>query len=158
MSSVLFRPSLPLRRSLRAAAVTGAACLAVAVAAAPAAHAGPGGAFGTVYSLTQGPCVAVVDSSVNGDAYPNSAAFTVQTTMIGVGSCELTVTLRWRDVGDGSTGEFTVTAHGPGYWSNSGPGAIFSPGTGSFTGTVTVSAPSIGGSGEVAFDIPQYQG
>src|SRR5690606_2017432 len=87
MSSVLFRPSLPLRRplrrSLRAAAVTGAACLAVAVAAAPAAHAGPGGAFGTVYSLTQGPCVAVVDSSVNGDAYPNSAAFTVQTTMIG---------------------------------------------------------------------------
>src|SRR5690606_6797180 len=102
MSSVLFRPSLPLRRplrrSLRAAAVTGAACLAVAVAAAPAAHAGPGGAFGTVYSLTQGPCVAVVDSSVNGDAYPNSAAFTVQTTMIGVGSCELTVTLRWRDV------------------------------------------------------------
>lgn len=156
MSSELSRHSRSYR--FRAAALTGAAFTALAVAAAPAAHAGPGGAFGPIYSLTQGPCVAVVDTSVNGDAYPNSAAFTVQTTMIGIGSCELTVTLHWRNVADGQTGEFAVTAHGPGYWANSGPAAIFSPGPGSFTGWVTVNAASLGSSGEIAFDIPKYEG
>ncbi|AXK85593.1 hypothetical protein IU443_29020 [Nocardia farcinica] len=152
------RSSMSSARPVRTAAVAGSALTALLVATAPAAHAGPGGAFAPLYSLTQGPCVAMVASSVNGNAYPNQAAFTVNTTMLGVGSCELTVTLHWRNVQTGQTGEFAVTAHGPGYWSNSGPGAIFGPGVGSFTGWVSVNAPSVGASGEIQFDVPQYQG
>ncbi|NKY52867.1 hypothetical protein [Nocardia vermiculata] len=138
-----------------AAAAGAATVLATAV---PAAAEDTGGAFTTVYSLANGPCAAVVDSSVNGDAYPGMAAFTVEVRLAGVGNCSLDVTLNWRNTETGETGSVTETANGPGYWSNSGRSALFDPGYGEFTGTVTVGAAHIPEPGEVHFSNHPYQG
>ncbi|WP_067541171.1 hypothetical protein [Nocardia crassostreae] len=137
-------------------AITAASVGAIAftIGSAAPSHAGPGGKFNTIYSLTQGPCVAVVDTSINGNAYPASAGFTVGANMIGVGSCDLTVTLHYRNKNNGATGTFDVHPHGPGYWMNSGPAAIVYLGAGSYTGWVTVNAASIGSSGQIDFDVP----
>lgn len=142
--------------ALAAAGVAGAA--AVLATAAPAAAQDTGGDFATVYSLTNGPCAAVIDSSVHGDAYPGMAAFTVDGPLYGVGHCTLDVTLNWRNIDTGETGRVTETANGPGYWSNSGHSALFSPGYGDFVGTVTVGAAHLPEPGEVHFSNHPYQG
>ncbi|MFD4430455.1 hypothetical protein [Nocardia sp. NPDC058497] len=131
---------------------------AVALAVATAAPAAASSKFNTIYSLTQGPCVAIVDTSINGNAYPSSAGFTVTTNMLGVGSCSLTVTLHWRNLDTQETGTFDVHASGPGVWMNGGPTAIFQPGFGNFVGWVTVNANHIGDSGEAQFEVNPYQG
>ncbi|MFQ6393910.1 hypothetical protein ACLMAJ_10665 [Nocardia sp. KC 131] len=142
-------------RSLFVFSATPVAAIALLATAAPAAAEGN---FATVYSLTQGACVAQVDSNVNGDAYPSSAGFTVTTTMFGVGPCTLPVTLNWRNLDTGATGSFGVTAHGPGFWSNGGYSAIFQPGIGNFTSTVTVGATHVPEPGTQEFTVHQYQG
>ncbi|RDI49782.1 hypothetical protein DFR68_106219 [Nocardia mexicana] len=145
-------------RAALAAAALGAAATVIATAA-PASAQANGGKFTRVYSLANGPCAAVVDSSVTGNAYPSSAAFTVSTTMYGVGSCSLDVTLNWRHVETGQTGTVTRHANGPGYWGTDGRGSIFSPGVyGDFVGTVTVGAAHIPEPGEVRFSVQQYRG
>lgn len=133
------------------------AAAAIFAGAGPAAAA-PDGKFQTIYSLTQGACFAKIDSSVNGDAYPNQAAFTVASTMTGFGACKVDVTLHWRNVDTGATGTFNVTPQGPGFWMNSSYSTLFAPGFGHFTGTVSIGAPSFPASGEVQFDVTQYQG
>ncbi|MBF6132848.1 hypothetical protein IU501_07500 [Nocardia otitidiscaviarum] len=140
-------------RSALLCSAVATATTATAVALAAPAAAAPGGPFNTLYSLTSGPCVAVVDSSVKGDAYPGSAAFTVATDLYGVGSCQLTVTLHWRNETTGQTGTESVTPHGPGFWMNDGKSAIFSPGYGEIVGWVTVDQPHLGQSGEVPFTV-----
>ncbi|MBB5917907.1 hypothetical protein BJY24_006819 [Nocardia transvalensis] len=142
--------------ALSAVGLTAAA--AVIGTAAPASADTNGGKFTKIYSLTNGPCVAVVDSSVGGDTYPSSAGFTVSATLIGVGPCSLDVTLNWRNVDTGETGTKTQHASGPGYWGNDGRSAIFSPGIGNFVGTVTTSAGHVPESGEVAFTVHRYGG
>lgn len=137
-----------------AAALTVAALTATS---APAA-ATDGGSFDTVYSLAEGPCVAQLDASVTGDAYPEHAAFTVSTIMFGVGSCNLPVTLNWRNVDTGATGAVTKTANGPGHWMNDGRSALFRPGIGRFTATVTVGTAHIPEPGSVDFTVTKYQG
>ncbi|WP_330231950.1 hypothetical protein OHA40_05335 [Nocardia sp. NBC_00508] len=137
-------------------AVSAAAATLVATAA-PAAAA-PAVEFATVYTLAVGPCAGQVQMSVNGNAYPNHAAFTVSSTLLGAGPCTLPVTLNWRNVASGQTGAFQVIAHGPGYWGNSGHSALFAPGIGQFTATVTIGAPHFPEPGTVEFTVPQYQG
>ncbi|WP_324192658.1 hypothetical protein [Nocardia transvalensis] len=138
-----------------AAAVSTAAVIATA---APASADPNGGKFTTVYSLANGPCVAIVDTSVNGNAYPGAAAFTVGANLLGVGPCSLPITLNWRNLDNGQAGSFTQIANGPGFWGNSGPGAIFNPGYGNFAATVSVAAPHIPESGELRFTVQPYQG
>ncbi|MEV0293076.1 hypothetical protein [Nocardia sp. NPDC050710] len=122
------------------------------------ASAASGGKFQTIYSLTDGACVAVVDSSVHGPGYPNSASFTVSTNMIGFGSCGLDVTLHWKNVDTGESGTRTAHATGPGSWVSDPKSSIFQPGFGNFVGTVTVGAAHLGESGQVAFTVEKYQG
>ncbi|MFQ6326327.1 hypothetical protein ACLMAL_09330 [Nocardia sp. CWNU-33] len=141
-------------RSLFVLSATPVAAVALLATAAPATAEGK---FATIYSLTQGACFAQVDSSVNGDAYPSSAAFTVSTTMFGIGPCTLPVTLNWRNLATGATGSFTVTANGPGYWSNSSYSAIFQPGIGDFTSTVTIGAAHMPEPGNREFTVHKYQ-
>ncbi|MFI6867232.1 hypothetical protein [Nocardia sp. NPDC050406] len=143
------------RSILAFSAVTTATTASVVALAAPAA-AGGGGSFNTLYSLTNGPCVAVVDSSVKGDAYPNSAAFTVKANLYGLAQCGLTVTLNWRNLDTGQTGSKSVTPSGPGLWMNDGKSAIFQPGIGHIKATVTVDQQHLGQSGEVEFEVTQY--
>ncbi|MFE9323141.1 hypothetical protein ACIHDR_25955 [Nocardia sp. NPDC052278] len=131
---------------------------AVTATAAPASADSSGGKFATIYSLTNGPCVAIVDSSVNGNAYPGMAAFTVTAQMIGVGQCSLDITLNYRNVDTGETGSFTAHANGPGFWGNSGYSALFSPGHDNFVGTVTVNAAHFPEAGAVQFANHPYQG
>ncbi|MFI9509883.1 hypothetical protein [Nocardia sp. NPDC052566] len=133
------------------------AAAALLTTAAPA-SAESGGKFQTIYSLTSGACLAEVDSSVHGPGYPNSASFTVSTTMFGVGSCGLDVTLHWRNVDTGESGERTAHAKGPGYWSSDPKSSLFTPGFGHFVGTVTVDAAHLGDSGQVEFTVEPYQG
>ncbi|WP_454199088.1 hypothetical protein [Nocardia sp. Marseille-Q1738] len=135
-----------------------AVAAATLVATAAPAAAAPAVEFATVYTLAQGPCVGQVHMSVNGNAYPNQAAFTVSSTLVGAGPCTLPVTLNWRNVATGQTGAFQVTAHGPGYWANSGHSTLFAPGIGQFTATVTIGAPHFPEPGTVEFTVPQYQG
>lgn len=135
-----------------------AALAVVALTATAAPAAANGGKFQTAYSLTQGLCIAQVDASVAGDAYPQAAAFTVSTTMWGVGTCSLPVTLNWRNTETGETGSVTRNANGPGYWMNDGRGAIFSPGVGTFTGTVTIGQAHIPEPGTLEFTVSEYQG
>ncbi|GGL04101.1 hypothetical protein [Nocardia jinanensis] len=136
-----------------------AAALAVGTLVATAAPAAAdGGSFQTVYSLTDGPCVAQVDTSVKGPGYPEHASFTVSTIMFGVGSCSLPVTLNWRNLDTGETGSTTRTANGPGYWMNDGRSSLFHPGIGRFTATVSVGAAHIPESGSVDFVVEKYQG
>ncbi|WP_228824100.1 hypothetical protein [Nocardia blacklockiae] len=137
------------------ALVAGATVLGTA---GPAAAESSGGQFTRVYSLANGPCVAIVDSSVNGNAYPGAAGFTASVTLIGVGSCSLDVTLNWRNVATGETGSKTHHANGPGYWSNDGRSSLFSPGYGDFVGTVTVGAAHVPEPGELPFTVHPYQG
>ncbi|MEV0105436.1 hypothetical protein AB0H42_03715 [Nocardia sp. NPDC050799] len=140
-------------------ALPAAAALAVgtlATTAAPAAA--DGGSFQTIYSLTDGPCVAQVDTSVNGPGYPEHASFTVSTIMFGIGSCHLPITLNWRNLDTGETGSATQNANGPGHWMSDGPSALFRPGIGRFTATVTVGAAHIPQSGSVEFVVQKYQG
>ncbi|MET7773899.1 hypothetical protein [Nocardia sp. NPDC005366] len=118
------------------------------------------GPFATIYSLTDGPCVARVDASVSGNGYPDHAAFTVDTNMVGVGdmgACTLPVTLNWRNLDTGQTGSFTTIARGPGHWSNGGYSAIFAPGIGDFTGTVAIDDAYVPESGGVDFTVRKYQ-
>ncbi|MEU8899478.1 hypothetical protein [Nocardia sp. NPDC048505] len=138
-----------------AGAIATAAILTLTAAPASAAN---GGKFQTIYSLTNGLCIAVVDSSVTGPGYPNSAAFTVSTNMTGVGTCGLEVTLHWRNVDTGETGTRAAKPTGPGFWISDPKSSIFQPGFGKFVGTVTVNAPSLGSSGEVEFTVEPYQG
>ncbi|MEV2223628.1 hypothetical protein AB0E01_27645 [Nocardia vinacea] len=137
------------------AAMTAAA---VTTTTAPASADSSGGKFATIYSLTNGPCVAIVDSSVNGNAYPGMAAFTVTAQMIGVGQCSLDITLNYRNVDTGETGSFTAHANGPGFWGNSGYSALFSPGHDNFVGTVTANAAHFPEPGAVQFTNHPYQG
>ncbi|WP_228000861.1 hypothetical protein [Nocardia australiensis] len=141
-------------KSAFAATAVGAAAL---IATATPASAAPAEKFATVYSLADGPCVAQVNASVAGDAYPSSAAFTVSGTLYGVGSCKLTVTLNWRNDNTGETGTRPVTLNGPGFWGNDGRSAIFSPGIGDFTATLTVGGAHVPEPGTVKFSVHQYQ-
>ncbi len=136
-----------------AAALTAAA---LTITAAPAAA--DSSKFVTVYSMTNGPCIAQIDASVNGDAYPEAAAFTVASTMWGVGNCNLPVTLNWRNTATGATGSVTRTANGPGSWTNDGKSAIFSPGVGDFTATITLGAAHLPQPGTIQFKVSKYQG
>ncbi|MGK8524600.1 hypothetical protein ACRS6B_25010 [Nocardia asteroides] len=133
-----------------------AAAVAALVATAAPAAALP--AFPTVYTLAQGPCVGQADMSVNGNAYPNQAAFTVGATLVGAGPCTLPITLNWRNVATGQEGAFKVVAQGPGYWGNSGHSALFAPGVGKFTATVSIGALHFPNPGSVEFTVPPYQG
>ncbi|MET8797488.1 hypothetical protein ABZV91_13755 [Nocardia sp. NPDC004568] len=142
-----------------ALALPAAAALAVGTLAATAAPAAAdGGSFQTIYSLTDGPCVAQVDASVNGPGYPEHASFTVSAITFGFGSCSLPVTLNWRNLDTGETGSATQVANGPGHWMNDGRSALFRPGIGRFTATVTVGAAHISESGSVEFTVQKYQG
>ncbi|MEV6429717.1 hypothetical protein [Nocardia sp. NPDC051463] len=141
-------------RSLFVLSAAPVAAVALLTTAAPATAEGK---FATAYSLTQGACFAQVETSVNGDAYPSSAGFTVNTTMFGIGPCTLPVTLNWRNIATGATGSFAVTANGPGYWSNGGYSAIFQPGIGDFTSTVTIGAAHVPDPGTRTFTVHQYQ-
>ncbi|WP_216916823.1 hypothetical protein OG225_03950 [Nocardia sp. NBC_01377] len=146
---------------------TGFALAAASAVAAvvPLAGASPAGAvvegpFATIYALTDGPCAAQVDASVSGNGYPDHAAFTVSTNMVGVGdmgACSLPVTLNWRNLTTGQSGAFTTVARGPGYWSNGGYSAIFAPGIGNFTGNVTVGNAYAPESGGVDFTVKKYR-
>ncbi|GAA5099640.1 hypothetical protein [Nocardia iowensis] len=136
-------------------AVPAIAAAAVFASAAPA-TADSGGSFATIYSLNNGPCAAQVNSSVHSPAYPNAAGFTVETTMLGVGSCTLDVTLNWRNIDTGETGAFTQTAIGPGMWMTPGRSHIFYPGFGRFVGTIAVGPAHFPESGEVAFSVEPY--
>ncbi|MEV6322057.1 hypothetical protein AB0M45_12810 [Nocardia sp. NPDC051787] len=135
-----------------------AVAAATLVATAAPATAAPAVEFATVYTLAQGACAGQLEMSVNGDAYPNQAAFTVSTTLVGVGPCSLPVTLNWRNVATGQTGAFQVIAHGPGYWANSSHSTLFAPGIGHFTATVTVGALHFPEPGTVEFTVTKYQG
>lgn len=140
-------------------ALPAAAVIAVGTLAATAAPAAAeGGSFQTIYSLTDGPCVAQVDASVNGPGYPEHASFTVSTITFGFGSCSLPVTLNWRNLDTGETGSITQIANGPGHWMNDGRSALFRPGIGRFTATVTVGAAHTPDSGSVEFVVQKYQG
>ncbi|WP_280236239.1 hypothetical protein [Nocardia cyriacigeorgica] len=138
-------------------AASALAVTALAVTAAPAA-AENGGKFQTVYSLTDGPCVAQIDASVTGPGYPEHASFTVTAHMYGVGSCRLPVTLNWRNLDTGETGSKTHTPSGPGTWMPDGRSALFAPGIGRFEATVTVGAAHIPEPGTVQFTVEKYQG
>ncbi|MBF6467522.1 hypothetical protein IU427_20375 [Nocardia beijingensis] len=131
--------------------------MAALVATAAPATAAPA-AFATVYTLAQGPCVGQVQMSVNGNAYPNQAAFTVGATLVGTGPCTLPITLNWHNVGTGQEGTFQVVAQGPGYWGNSSHSTLFAPGIGQFTATVTIGAAHFPDPGTVEFTVPPYQG
>ncbi|MBF6226914.1 hypothetical protein [Nocardia abscessus] len=143
--------------STTALLIVPATAMAALVATAAPAAAAPA-AFATVYTLAQGPCVGQVEMSVNGNAYPNQAAFTVGATLVGAGPCTLPITLNWRNVATGQEGAFQVVAQGPGYWGNSGHSALFLPGIGQFTATVSIGAAHFPAPGTVEFTVPQYQG
>lgn len=147
MTSTLVK-TVPLAAALSAAAL--------AVTAAPAVA--NGGEFTTVYSLTNGACLAQIDASVNGNAYPQSAAFTVASNMWGLGPCSVPVTLNWRNTETGETGKVTQTPNGPGFWMNDGKSAVFSPGVGKFTATITVGAAHLPQPGTIQFAVAPYQG
>lgn len=138
------------------AAATALTVGALTATAAPAVA--DGGSFQPVYSLAQGACVAQLDASVTGDAYPEHAAFTVSTIMFGVGPCALPVTLNWRNLDTGATGSVTQTANGPGHWMNDGRSALFHPGVGRFTATITVGAAHVPEPGSVDFTVTEYRG
>ncbi|WP_063025148.1 hypothetical protein [Nocardia niwae] len=144
--------------STTALLVAPVAAFAALVATAAPAAAGPGGKFATVYTLAQGPCVGQVEMSINGNAYPNQAAFTVGVTLVGAGPCTLPITLNWHNVDTGQEGAFQVVAQGPGYWGNSGHSALFTPGIGQFTGTVSIGPAHFPDPGTVEFTVPKYQG
>lgn len=133
------------------------AAAALATTAAPAAAA-DGGSFDTAYSLTNGACAAQVEPSVTGDAYPEHAAFSVSTIMFGAGECTLPVTLNWRNLDTGETGSVTRTAYGPGHWMNDGRSALFHPGIGRFSATVTIGAAHVPDPGTVEFSVSEYRG
>ena len=139
------------------AAVLVAGATAIATAT-PAAAQDNGGPFDRVYSLADGPCAGIVDSSVAGDTYPDAAGFTTGVYLYGVGPCSLDVTLNWRNVFTGEVGSKTHHATGPGYWGNDGRSALFFPGIGEFVGTVTVGAAHVPEPGEVHFSVHPYQG
>ncbi len=145
-------------RSMTACCLAVTTAAAIIAAAAPASADSSGGKFATIYSMTNGPCIAIVDSSVNGNAYPGMAAFTVTAKMIGFGHCALDITLNYRNVDTGETGSFTAHANGPGFWSNSGRSALFSPGHDNFVGTVTLNEAHFPEPGEVQFTNHPYRG
>ncbi|WP_330249496.1 hypothetical protein OG874_24600 [Nocardia sp. NBC_00565] len=144
--------------SVFALPATGVIAAAALLTVAAPASAASGDKFQTIYSLTNGACIAVVDSSVHGPGYPSSASFTVNTNIIGVGACALDVTLQWRNVDTGETGSRTVHATGPGNWISDPKSSIFQPGFGTFESTVTVNGAHLGESGQVEFAVEPYQG
>ena len=151
MKTLFAIPAVP---AIAAAAVLATASPAAAVPGEPAS----GGAFATSYALGQGPCVAIVDSSVNGNAYPNHAAFTVGATLIGIGDCSMPVTLNWRNLDTGETGSVERVAHGPGYWGTDGRSALFAPGIGRFNAAVTIGGAHVPEPGSIDFTVIEYQG
>ncbi|AYF77317.1 hypothetical protein D7D52_29770 [Nocardia yunnanensis] len=138
---------------------TAAAAASPAIAsAAPAATPAATGSFATVYSLTNGPCVAIVNTSVYGDAYPGQAAFTVDAQLPGVGTCDLPITLTYRNVDTGDTGSIVADAQGPGYWSRYGYSAIFPLDPGTYTAQITIGAAHFPEPGTVQFTQNGYHG
>ena len=135
-----------------AAAVATGTLLATAAPAAAA----DGSSFATVYSLAQGACVAQVDASVNGNAYPGHAAFTVSTIMFGAGTCQLPITLNWRNLDTGDTGTEVRSANGPGHWTTDPYSSLFQPGSGRFTATITVGAAHLPEPDSVEFVVPEF--
>lgn len=134
------------------------AAAALTATAAPAAAAADGGEFATVYALAHGTCLAQVQSSVQGDAYPEHALFTLSTIMFGTRQCTLPVTLTWRNLDTGQTGSITRTAYGPGHWVNDGRSSVFRPGIGRFVATVLVGASHTPEPGAVEFTVSKYTG
>lgn len=52
-----------------------------------------------------GACFGAVSTTVNGDGYPASASVSWAFVVLGVGPCDLTATLSWRNTITGATGE-----------------------------------------------------
>lgn len=139
--------------------LTAVGALACAPAVASAAPVATTTSFPTVYALAQyGPCVGMIDSSVNGNAYPNQAAFNVSANTYGFGNCGLRLTLSWRNIDTNATGVVTADVKGPGYWSKGGYSALFAPGIGRFVGTLTVDGQHFPEPGQVSFEVKKYQG
>ncbi|GAA5058965.1 hypothetical protein [Nocardia callitridis] len=135
------------------------AALAVFTAAGPAnAEEGNGGKFATSYAVANGPCVGTVDTYVGGNFYPGMAGFTVATQLYGIGPCTLPITLNWRNLDTGETGSVAKEARGPGYWGSDGRGALFSPGLGRFSATITIGGAHLPDPGTVEFSVKKYEG
>lgn len=101
---------------------TALAATAVAVAAALSAPvtANAQGSAGSVDALPQlfpapdrliatggaptGACAGVVTTTINGDSYPASSSVSWAFGVVGVGPCDLTATLSWRNLDTGATG------------------------------------------------------
>lgn len=52
-----------------------------------------------------GACAGAVSTTLNGDGYPDSASVSWAFAVIGVGPCNLTATLSWRNLDNGTTGQ-----------------------------------------------------
>lgn len=52
-----------------------------------------------------GACAGAVSTTLNGNAYPGSSSVSWAFAVIGVGPCDLTATLSWRNLDSGETGE-----------------------------------------------------
>ncbi|MEB8325223.1 hypothetical protein NGF75_04380 [Dietzia kunjamensis] len=52
-----------------------------------------------------GTCMGIVSTTLNGDGYPASASVSWGFGVLGVGPCNLTATLSWRNLDTGATGE-----------------------------------------------------
>ena len=61
-----------------------------------------------------GQCFGAVSTSLNPDAYPNSASVGWAFGVLGVGPCDLPVTWSWKNRDTGATGEKTAHVPAPG--------------------------------------------
>ncbi|UVE94099.1 hypothetical protein [Dietzia sp. B32] len=55
-----------------------------------------------------GACMGIVSATLNGDGYPASASVSWGFGVLGVGPCNLTATLSWKNLDSGATGEKTA--------------------------------------------------
>jgi len=109
------RPTVSVAALAAAAAVATATAIAVPAGAnAQDSTAVPGQLFPAPGRLVAwggsptGACAGAVSTTLNGNGYPGSSTVSWAFAVLGVGPCDLTATLSWRNLDSGATGQKTA--------------------------------------------------
>lgn len=109
-----------------------------------------------------GACFGAVSTTINPDAYPDSASVSWAFGVLGVAACDLDVTLSWRNVDSGAEGTKTARVAFPRLSGgipdpiSSPQAAIMNTGAGNIEYTLTTSGGAV--AGPVVIATPAYTG
>ena len=170
------------RKGSKAVGIGAAALIAAGIAAgAPAANAqGLGNNTGSLASVgtasqipeqtqpsenrlllegTYGLCYMWSSVDLTPGGYPSSATMSPSANSIGLGDCTQEITLHWKNLDKGTSGEQTWTAKGPGNVAGVGHPYDAIVGTGGGTVEFTATADKSGASSEtLTLEVPEYEG